>query len=430
MRQRDLFVSAVLLAALTTSVVWIGPTRADDRPPKKGAEKSSEPDPKLSDKELLKRWADLTARREKTMKAAEQIQADFEAAKTSEDRTKVERAMVKLREEFETEIQPGLLKLGPLVFAKKPSDPLAAQVVIGKLLEEGKYGAIVAIVKKLTKGDTESCLLAENVLQLLYRENRFADVADVADQMAEAKDANSRVLMLDGLAHFNVNDFAKAKELATRARQDPSAAKGAENLIADCDLQADLWKKELAIRANEAKADDLPRVLFRTNRGDIVLELFENEAPNTVANFISLVEAKKYDGVKFHRVIPGFMAQGGDPNTLDDDPDNDGQGGPGYTIACECYSDKARMHFQGSLSMAHAGKDTGGSQFFLTHVPTTHLNWNPEKEGSNHTVFGRIIKGLDVALALKVGDEIKSSKVLRKRDHAYVPKTKADKAGR
>jgi cyclophilin family peptidyl-prolyl cis-trans isomerase len=243
--------------------------------------------------------------------------------------------------------------------------------------------------------------------------------------------------MLDSLAHFNVNDFDKAKELATRAQTDPAAAKGAKNLIADCELQSQLWKKELAIRAQEAKADDLPRVSLMTNKGEIVLELFENEAPNTVANFISLVEAKKYDGVKFHRVIPGFMAQGGDPNTLDDDPRNDGQGGPGYTIDCECYSKKARMHFQGSLSMAHSGKDTGGSQFFLTFVPTTHLNWAPEKD-ANHTVFGRIIKGLDVALALKVGepkdigdvsvpiDEITTAKVIRKRDHAYVPKTKKE----
>ncbi|MBS0264346.1 MAG: peptidylprolyl isomerase [Planctomycetes bacterium] len=172
----------------------------------------------------------------------------------------------------------------------------------------------------------------------------------------------------------------------------------------------------------------MPRVVLQTNEGKIVLELFENEAPNTVANFISLVEAKKYNGVKFHRVIPGFMAQGGDPNTLDDNPRNDGQGGPGYTIDCECYTDKARMHFQGSLSMAHAGKDSGGSQFFLTFVPTTHLNWSKGKEESNHTVFGRIIEGLDVALALKIGDEIQKAEVVRKRDHAYAPKKKADKS--
>ncbi|MCY2964071.1 MAG: peptidylprolyl isomerase [Planctomycetota bacterium] len=169
----------------------------------------------------------------------------------------------------------------------------------------------------------------------------------------------------------------------------------------------------------------MPQVVFKTNKGDIVIELFENEAPNTVANFISLVEKKKYDGIKFHRVIPNFMAQGGDPNTLDEDPQNDGQGGPGYSIPCECYNGNARMHFQGSLSMAHAGKDTGGSQFFITHLPTPHLNPNLEEE-RGHTVFGRVIKGLDIALALRVGDEIESARVLRKRKHPYEPETLPD----
>ncbi len=430
MRKSSLVIWAVLMAVLTSESVLPDWARADEKSAKKSAEKKSEPTPKLSDKELLKQWADLVARRENVLKSVDQIRTEFEAAKTTNERQKVEAAMVALRHEFETEIQPRLLTLGPLVFQKKPTDPLAAQVVIGTLLNDGKFAETVSILKNMAKGNPESRMLAENVLQLLYRENRFAEVASVADLMAEAQDADSRVLMLDSLAHFNTNDFDKAKELADRASRDPAAAKGAEKLTADCDIQAELWKKELAIRAQEAKADDLPRVLFKTNRGDIVLELFENEAPNTVANFISLVEAKKYDGVKFHRVIPGFMAQGGDPNTLDDDLRNDGQGGPGYTIACECYSDKARMHFQGSLSMAHSGKDTGGSQFFLTFVPTTHLNWNPEKEEANHTVFGRIIKGLDVALALKIGDEIQSAKVLRKRDHAYVPKKKKDKPSR
>jgi cyclophilin family peptidyl-prolyl cis-trans isomerase len=133
-----------------------------------------------------------------------------------------------------------------------------------------------------------------------------------------------------------------------------------------------------------------------------------------VANFISLVEAKKYDGIKFHRVIPNFMAQGGDPNTLDDDPGNDGQGGPGYTIKCECYAKNARKHFRGSISMAHAGKDTGGSQFFLTHLPTPHLNADAERK-TGHTVFGRVIKGQEIVDDLTVGDEIESATVERKR---------------
>ena len=106
---------------------------------------------------------------------------------------------------------------------------------------------------------------------------------------------------------------------------------------------------------------------MKTSEGDIEIELFENEAPNTVLNFITLVDKGFYNGLKFHRVLPGFMAQGGDPK-------GDGTGGPGYTIPCECYQPDHRLHFRGSLSMAHAGRDTGGSQFFLTFVPTQHLD--------------------------------------------------------
>ena len=129
------------------------------------------------------------------------------------------------------------------------------------------------------------------------------------------------------------------------------------------------------------------RVKLSTTRGDIVIELFENEAPQAVANFLTLVKDGFYDGVVFHRVLPGFMAQGGDPTGT-------GSGGPGYSIKCECYQPNYRRHFRGSLSMAHAGRDTGGSQFFLTFVPTSFLD-------GKHTVFGRVIEGMDVAAGLK-----------------------------
>ncbi len=179
---------------------------------------------------------------------------------------------------------------------------------------------------------------------------------------------------------------------------------------------------EMKVRAQEAAADDLPRVKIETTKGPIVVELFENEAPNTVANFITLVDAGFYDGTPFHRVIGGFMAQGGDPTGT-------GTGGPGHVIPCECYEPDARKHFLGTLSMAHAGKDTGGSQFFLTFRPTEHLD-------GRHTVFGRIIEGFDVLPKLvrtegpfagSPPDQIVKAEVLRKRDHEYNPKTMAER---
>jgi len=179
---------------------------------------------------------------------------------------------------------------------------------------------------------------------------------------------------------------------------------------------------EMAARQADAIADDLPRVKITTSKGVIVIELFENVAPNAVANFISLVEKGFYNGTPFHRVIGGFMAQGGDPT-------GSGTGGPGYVINCEVDAPGARKHFLGSLSMAHAGKNTGGSQFFLTFRPTEHLD-------GKHTVFGRVIEGFDVLpkLARTEGplaggppDAMLKLEVIRKRNHPYEPKISTKK---
>jgi cyclophilin family peptidyl-prolyl cis-trans isomerase len=178
------------------------------------------------------------------------------------------------------------------------------------------------------------------------------------------------------------------------------------------------------VPASGAAAENRPQVLLRTTKGDVVIELFEDEAPNTVANFISLVERHFYNGLKFHRVIDGFMAQGGDPK-------GDGTGGPGYNIACECYLPNARNHRRGSLSMAHAGRDTGGSQFYITFVPTSHLD-------GKHTVFGQVVQGMEVvdqfarvepgrSLGGPEPDRIIEARVLRKRNHEYEPKTRPER---
>ncbi len=176
--------------------------------------------------------------------------------------------------------------------------------------------------------------------------------------------------------------------------------------------------RELAIRAREAVADDLPRVKLVTSKGEVVVELFENEAPDTVGNFVNLVETGFYDGLTFHRVIDGFMAQTGDPK-------GDGTGGPGYTIYCECYESDFRRHFPYVLSMAHTGtRNTGGSQFYITFSRTSHLD-------GRHTVFGRVIEGQSIVDSLQrvnpeesdqpQPDQIISAEVLRKRDHPYEP---------
>ena len=152
--------------------------------------------------------------------------------------------------------------------------------------------------------------------------------------------------------------------------------------------------------------EPLPQATFQTSKGNIVLELAEDDAPNTVANFISLAEKGYYDGLKFHRVIADFMIQGGDPTGT-------GSGGPGYVIADE-FSPRLK-HDRGVISMANAGPNTGGSQFFITHAPQPHLD-------GKHAVFGRVTSGMEVVDAIKQGDKMVKVTVDRKRNHPYAPK--------
>jgi peptidyl-prolyl cis-trans isomerase B (cyclophilin B) len=130
----------------------------------------------------------------------------------------------------------------------------------------------------------------------------------------------------------------------------------------------------------------MKKAIIETKKGNIVLELFDNDAPNTVENFVKLIDQGFYNGLTFHRVIPDFMIQGGCPK-------GNGTGGPGYKIKCEI---NPRKHTKGTLSMAHAGKNTGGSQFFITHSPQPHLD-------GVHTVFGQVIEGMEVVNKIKNG---------------------------
>lgn len=130
-----------------------------------------------------------------------------------------------------------------------------------------------------------------------------------------------------------------------------------------------------------------PVITMKTSMGTIKIELFADKVPNTVANFVKLSKEKFYDGILFHRVIPGFMAQSGDPNTKDSDPYNDGMGGPGYKFADEFVAGLSNV--RGTISMANSGPNTNGSQFFINVVDNTYLN-------NKHTVFGKVIEGMDI----------------------------------
>lgn len=139
----------------------------------------------------------------------------------------------------------------------------------------------------------------------------------------------------------------------------------------------------------------MKKAVIETEKGTMIVEFFEKDAPGTVANFIKLASSGFYNGLKFHRVIPNFVIQGGCPQGT-------GTGGPGYKIPCETTGNN-QYHDRGVLSMAHAGKDTGGSQFFICHNRdnTRHLD-------RVHTCFGKVVEGLDVIDKIKQGDIINS----------------------
>ena len=140
--------------------------------------------------------------------------------------------------------------------------------------------------------------------------------------------------------------------------------------------------------------------VIKTDKGDIVIKLYPEETPNTVANFATLANDGFYDNLNFHRVIPGFVIQGGCPNKT-------GTGGPGWHIACEC-DQNVHRHIKGTLSMAHAGPNTGGSQFFICHGPQPHLD-------GLHTVFGDIVasdkESFSVLASIRQGDSIKTIEI-------------------
>jgi cyclophilin family peptidyl-prolyl cis-trans isomerase len=341
-------------------------------------------------KDPTESWKSLLARRLTIFEKLQTLQKKFADAETSDEKRTVRDEYVDLIREFEVEIYPDMLDLASKIYATNEGDLDAGEIVMKEA----------------------------------FNNNDFDRSAEISSKLLTANRKTKDVISMGAVSQFALHNFEQAYALFTEAQKMNRLDLRYETYIDSARKYQELLKTEQEIRAKEDALEGdaaLPRIEFDTTKGKIVFELFEDHAPNTVANAISLVEGGKYDGIAFHRVINGFMAQGGDPNTLDEDPGNDGYGGPGYSIACECYEKGTRMHFRGSLSMAHSGPDTGGSQFFITHLPTDWLNARAEPDKGGHTVFGRVIEGMKVAASLKRGDKINKATVLRKRPHDYKP---------
>lgn len=334
--------------------------------------------------------------------------ADAFAAKTTEWKDLL-KEMRKLKSDFAT-AEPAKIA----AIQGQWNDLVAkGETLLGELRETGK-----AVFLAAPNQDHEVMHFLTKLVASDVKRDDYEVAAGVSQALLDNGCTEKDLWEPAGVAAFATNDFDKAEKYLKKAQEGGSLAEPGQKAQGALKSAKENWTKEQALRKQEGEKDDLPRVKLATSKGDIVVELFENEAPGAVGNFISLVEQKFYDGLVFHRVLPGFMAQGGCPK-------GDGTGDAGYKIRCECQQENARKHFRGSLSMAHAGKDTGGSQFFLTFVPTTFLD-------GKHTVFGRVIEGMDVLARIqKIDPESKATKptpdkiitatVIRKRDHEYKP---------
>lgn len=258
--------------------------------------------------------------------------------------------------------------------------------------------------------------------------DQYEEALPIIEALLDGGEKKPTLPLWGVLAAVCANEFDLADKFAKKAvemgslKADPGESEAVQDIFAQSvrylkekDRFRKRFEDEKKVRDAEAAADNNPRVKFTLEQGDIVIELFEDQAPTATASFLSLVKKGFYDGIVFHRVLPNFMAQGGDPT-------GKGSGGPGYSIACECYRPDARKHFRGTLSMAHAGKDTGGSQFFLCFVPTDFLD-------GKHTAFGRVVEGMELISEIQridpqegsgvEPDKIIKAEVVRDRGHAY-----------
>jgi len=302
---------------------------------------------------------------------------------------------------------------------------LSGSLVIGRQWarfheQQGDAQAAAQIYQRLLEDFPDNTEIRMQMAKQAKKKNRFAEAIQILENADIDFAANPEAAIVLSDCYFAEHEFEKAIEVLDQIPEqtlssNQSVKRDVEQKRSRAEQYITLWEQEQELRRTEAQANDLPIVELITSKGPITVQLFENQAPNTVANFISLVESGFYEGTKFHRVLENFMAQGGDPNTKPGNEGPAGQGDPGYKIPDEHGRDDARMHFAGSLAMAKsAAPNTAGSQFYLTHMPTPWLN-------SQHTVFGRVLQGLDIVREIEQSDTLITAKVVRKRDHAYIP---------
>ncbi len=361
--------------------------------------------------------ASVRASIEKLFKLRERLQKIDEQLRSAAEDPERPKKLAQQREETTKEFQDlrgtaiqameALVASSTEALKKTPDDAGLLEVRSEAFLLYNREDDALGDLEKLAVLRPDDADLALKTGRLEQKLNRYDGAVANLQKYLKKDPAHLESRTLLAISYFAVHRFADATtifEQVLKEKLEPEQDQMARQFQKMATSYGELWKAEEEARAKDEKANDLPRVTLTTTKGEIEVELYENEAPNTVANFIELVTKKFYDGNKFHRVIPGFMAQGGCPR-------GDGSGDAGYRFRDELQGG-ARRHFRGTLSMANSGPHTNGSQFFITHLPTEWLN-------GKHTVFGRVLKGQDAVDRLRAGDSITKAEVTRKRDHPY-----------
>lgn len=342
-----------------------------------------------------------------------------------------------------TEIETALVSFGEQAFwagiddkALAPSDWRSTATLAQALGELGSERAKAALLKMWERAEQKK--LDGRVVPALLRalsRSKFADLASLARQQLTAKEVTVRATAASLLADLNEENFTALASALEQAKADtqsearlallgaiakyktPRAIALLKSSHTDADQRVQRRAEELLRQAGETIPEEVGAaphqpayyarvrrlmekkitVRIHTSKGLIQVEMFAKDAPMTVDNFIELAKKKYFDGIVFHRIVPNFVAQGGDPR-------GDGNGGPGYQIRCEI---NTRLYKRGTMGMALSGKDTGGSQFFFCHAPQPHLD-------GGYTVFGQVIAGMDAVDRLTRGDVIERIEVVER----------------
>lgn len=330
----------------------------------------------------------------------------------------------------------------------RPNDP-TVQWLTGELLMSvgGEPENILPYFTKALAGHVDQPHLYVSLATLVLDLNQFQPAYDYAQKALEKNPKGQAEWEIYSRTAFAVERFVEV--VLRLGRVFPGDAPSwVAPIRRDAQNLQKLWVAEQAQRQQDQKRGDLPQVKFtiehrkfaapadggsgaginNTGRGEVTLELFEDQAPATVSNFVHLVETGFYDGTSFYWAAAGQMVVGGDPNTKNDNPSDDGIGGPGYVIPDEFKLPNTRGHFRGTISTVQNGPNRAGSQFFISLIAAPEFN-------GNSTAFGRVIKGQEVLDQITEGrtnrevgqfgklipgDLIVHAEIVRKRPHAYV----------